>query len=247
MFTGIVHSFQKVSRIEITPGGAGSISVELSPELLDGLAIGASVAVNGVCLTVCRIHDSCADFDLVLSTCRKTNISHLQPGDNVNIERSMKHGDEIGGHELSGHVDCTAELARLEEPPGNCCLTFKLQPRWIRYISPQGYIAINGVSLTVSDIDRDRGEFSVWLIPETLRRTNLRGLVVGGRVNIEIHKDTQVLVDAVESAVERVLVRAMAEGNLSGNLVHELLSSPPVAGLTTRQQSVETGETNDDK
>jgi riboflavin synthase len=209
-----VHSQRPVVHASLN-GDHGYLSVDLGEELAAGLVLGASVSVNGVCLTASRIEENIIRFDVIASTIERTNLAALRTGDLVNVERSFIVGSENGGHEVSGHVDLTATVTRRELTEGNCCLHLELSPFWMRYIFPHGFAALNGVSMTVSDVLRESNQFSIWLIPETISRTNLGNLDVGSQVNVEIHRGVQVVVDTVESAVERFLSKSLAEGKLN--------------------------------
>lgn len=163
--------------------------------------MGASVAVDGVCLTVVAIEQRCVAFDVIEETLRRTTLGSLRPGDEVNIERSLKFGDEVGGHLLSGHVMGTARIEEVRQ--GNCQqeVWFGCPPEWMEAILPKGYIAIDGASLTVVDVEV--GRFSVHLIPETLRVTTLGNKGVGDLVNIEFDLQTQAIVATVKRLQSR--------------------------------------------
>ncbi len=166
-------------------------------ELLTDLEIGASVAHNGVCLTVTKIDKDLVSFDLMTETLRVTNLGSLREGDYVNIERAMRMGTEIGGHILSGHIYCTAKVAQIIPSENNLQIRFELpQTDVMKYILHKGFIAVDGISLTVGEV-KGR-QFSVNLIPETLQRTLIGQRRVGDLVNIEIDPQTQAVVDAVE-------------------------------------------------
>ena len=109
----------------------------------------------------------------------------------------MKLGDELGGHLLSGHVSTTATISKLENPENNHIITFQTDLETIKYIFPKGYIALNGVSLTIGEVDKSNQTFNVYLIPETLRLTNLGNKVVGNRINLEIETQTRNMVDTL--------------------------------------------------
>jgi riboflavin synthase len=175
----------------------------------DGLAIGASVACDGVCLTVTALEgDAAARFDVMQQSLKLTTLGALREGSRINVERAAKDGAEIGGHPLSGHVDFMATLAELRQPENNHVLRFAVPAPWMRYVFPKGYIAVNGASLTVAEAGRHAdgtGWFEVWLIPETLRLTTFGEKAVGDMLNIEIERQTQVIVDTVRAAVEERL------------------------------------------
>jgi riboflavin synthase len=126
----------------------------------------------------------------------------------VNVERAAKQGAEVGGHELSGHVDFQARIESLRCPDNNHVLRIRVPPPWMRYVFPKGYIAVNGASLTVAEAGRaadGSGWFEVWLIPETLRITSFGAKREGDALNIEIERQTQVIVDTVRAAVDERL------------------------------------------
>jgi riboflavin synthase len=127
----------------------------------------------------------------------RSTLGNLRVGAKVNFERSLKFGQEIGGHLLSGHIDFSAQITKVDTPPNNHQITFAAPADWMRYIFPKGYVALNGASLTVARCDKGAGTFEVCLIPETLRLTTFGSLRAGDRVNVEIDRQTQVIVDTV--------------------------------------------------
>lgn len=213
MFTGIVHGKYPLGMVEMS-GDYGQLGIRLPDDLREGLKLGDSVAVDGVCLTVRDLSTELVVMDVIKSTLERTIASRYKVGDLVHIERSMTLDSEIGGHELSGHVDTRGTVERVERTEGNLCVFFRLEPRWGRYIFPQGFVAISGASLTISDCLDSGTLFSVWLIPETIRLTNLGDLAPGDQVNIEVHRGVQVLVDTIERSVDRFLERALEQGKL---------------------------------
>jgi riboflavin synthase len=207
MFTGIVQALLPVVELVRSPGLL-RIGLALPEAQRRGLALGASVAVDGVCLTVAEMAGERVYFDAMAETLRKTTLGSLAEGDLVNVERSASVGDEIGGHLVSGHVMGTAEIVAIERPEGNHAARFRVPAAWMKYVLPKGFIALDGASLTVVDTDRARGEFSVWFIPETLRRTTFGRKGVGARVNVEIDARTQAIVDTVEAVLPTMLAEA---------------------------------------
>ncbi len=196
MFTGIVQGTAEIVAIE-EKELFRTHTVRLPAELLPGLALGASVAHNGCCLTVTAIDGDRVSFDLIKETLRITNLGELQVGDIVNIERAAKFSDEIGGHLMSGHIMTTAEICKIIQSENNREVWFKLQDaEQIKYILHKGFVGIDGISLTVGDVTKSK--FCVHLIPETLERTTLGAKKLGHRVNIEIDPHTQAIVDTVE-------------------------------------------------
>ena len=198
MFTGIVQGIAQIYAIKDSDNFRTQI-VKLPAEMRKGLEIGASVANNGVCLTVTEIHDDLVSFDLMQETLRITNLGGLKARDFVNIERAMQMGAEIGGHILSGHVYCTASVSQIIESENNRQVWFKLPTKKdvMKYILTKGFIAIDGISLTIGEVKND--EFCVNLIPETLHRTLIGKRQIGDLVNIEIDPQTQAIVDTVEN------------------------------------------------
>ena len=195
MFTGIVQGMAELVAVA-EKENFRTHKVRLPEALLPGLELGASVAHNGVCLTVTGVEGDVVAFDLMQETLRATNLGALKVGDRVNVERAARFGDEIGGHAMSGHVLCTAPIVSVIDTPNNRTVRFALPEPVRKYVFDKGYIGIDGVSLTVGDVKN--GEFSVFLIPETLARTKLGGCTVGDIVNIEVDPQTQAIVDTVE-------------------------------------------------
>ena len=205
MFTGIVQAVATVARITDRPG-LRSFTLAFPRGFCEGLEIGASVSVDGVCLTVTeRVGEDAANFDVMQQSLSLTTLDTLQEGSRLNVERAARDGAEIGGHPLSGHVDFQAVLASVRNPENNHVMRIAVPSPWMRYIFAKGYIAVNGASLTVSDANRAEGWFEVWLIPETLRMTTFGAKAVGDTLNIEIERSTQVMVDTVRDAVDERL------------------------------------------
>lgn len=197
MFTGIVKGIFPVSNLEQRDGFA-TLSVALPENLLTGLETGASIAINGTCLTVTGFSDKEVHFDAMQETLRVTNLGQLQEGSRVNVERAAKFGDEIGGHLLSGHIHDTVVVDDIVKTPDNTTVYFRFDPRWTDYILPKGYVALNGASLTIGETVAE-GRFCVHLIPETLKLTTFGECQPGDRVNLEIDSQTQAVVNTVKS------------------------------------------------
>lgn len=208
MFTGIVQGIAQVAQLTDQPG-LRSFTLEFPPGFCSELEIGASVACDGVCLTVTALRgDNAADFDVMQQSLSLTTLGRLEPGSRLNVERAAKEGAEIGGHPLSGHVDFMASVAEIRQPANNHVIRVAVPAPWMRYIFPKGYIAVNGASLTVAEAGRlpdGSGWFEVWLIPETLRMTTFADKQTGDALHIEIERQTQVLVDTVRDAVNEKL------------------------------------------
>ena len=208
MFTGIVQGVARVEAITARDG-LHTLGLQLPAGFDAELAIGASVACDGVCLTVTeRPSPDVARFDVMAQTLSLTTLGGLQVGSGLNVERAAKDGAEIGGHPLSGHVDVSARITEIRRPDNNHVIRFALPAPWMRYVFAKGYIGVNGCSLTVAEAQRERdgsGWFEVWLIPETLRMTTFGSKGVGDAVHIEIERSTQVVVDTVRDALDEKL------------------------------------------
>ena len=202
MFTGIVQGVAHIADISEKPG-LRSLQIRFPNAFCAELEIGASVAVDGVCLTVTsRIDEDTAAFDVMQQSLSITTLGSLESGSAINVERAARDGAEIGGHPLSGHVDFTAVLADIRQLENNVVLRIAVPPEWLKYIFAKGYIAINGASLTVAEVNRSESWFEVWLIPETLRMTVFSEKKKGAALNIEIERSTQVIVDTVRNVLE---------------------------------------------
>ena len=197
MYTGIVQGAFAVTQLQRLPG-LMSITVQLHAALLEDLVIGASVSVDGVCLSVTQIEGDEVRFDIMQQTLDITTLADLCVGHSVNIERSAKQGVEVGGHILSGHIDSTALVVAIEEPENNRFVSYQLPAPFMKYVFEKGFVAINGCSLTVAKVDRGQHQFTVCYIPETLRVTTHGAKHLGDKVNIEIDRQTQTIVDTVE-------------------------------------------------
>lgn len=196
MFTGIVQGTAQIKAITEGTNFRTHV-VEMPQEMLKGLQIGASVAHNGVCLTVTTIKDNLVSFDLMQETLKITNLGELKAGDFVNIERAMQMGTEIGGHILSGHVYCTVDIVERLPSENNLQIWFQLPNKtMMKYVLTKGFIAVDGISLTIGEVREQ--SFCVNLIPETIHRTLIGKKEVGEKVNIEIDPQTQAIVDTVE-------------------------------------------------
>lgn len=207
MYTGIVQAVRPVTEIAAYPGGQ-SLTLEFTPDLLADLAIGASVSVEGVCLSVTRMEGARVSFDAMDATLSRTNLSRLAAQGRANVERSAKQGAEVGGHIIAGHIATTAEIVEIETEADQAFLRFRVPAAWAKYIFPRGFLAVNGCSLTVADREDGGPEgdiFRINLIPETLRQTTFRDYRPGDLLNIEVDHATMVMVDTIERTVSRVL------------------------------------------
>ena len=190
MFTGIVQGTGCVQSVQ----GDTVVTVEIPST--EGLEVGGSVSIDGVCLTATSVGKS-VTFDIIQETLERTTLGSLSPGSNVNVERALKFGDELGGHLLSGHIMGTAEIITIK----NQDYTIKCPTEMAEFIQEKGYIAVDGISLTIGETDGE-GCFDVHIIPETLRLTTLGGKSVGDHVNIEIDAMTQAVVETTKRLME---------------------------------------------
>jgi len=211
MYSGITRGVFGVVELSRDPG-ALHFTIELSDTLASGLEVGASVSIDGVCLTAVRVQGRRASFDAIAETCRLTTLGELALGRRVSVERSAKHGDELGGHDVYGHVIGTGEILAHEAHGAQLDLTLGVPKAWLKYILHKGFIALDGSSLTVDDV-RPAGSFKVHLIPETLRVTNFASKRAGQRVNVELDPRTVAIVDTVE----RVLAERYAQPQRTPN------------------------------
>ena len=197
MFTGIVQGVGEIVA-KTTVNTVTSMTISLPN--VENLAIGASVSINGVCLTVVSIDSNNVQFDIIDETIDRTNLGDLSVGDAVNIERSLKFGDEIGGHILSGHIFDTGIINSKNKNGDQMSLSILAPPSVQKYLTEKGYIAIDGISLTIGEINN--GCFDLHIIPETMRLTILDSKEVGDIVNIEIDSNTQLIVETIERLLE---------------------------------------------
>lgn len=205
MFTGIVQGTGTIDSIH-DHDGLRTFEIVFPNGFCDGLEIGASVAIDGVCLTATKIISPVsASFDVMLQSLNITTLGQYKTGQRVNIERAAKDGAEIGGHPLSGHVDFCAKIDRVTVIDGNKVIRFSVPENFMRYVFPKGYIAVNGTSLTIADVDKNAHWFEVWLIPETRRVTVFEEKQENDFVNIEIERGTQVVVDTIRDTVRETL------------------------------------------
>ena len=183
MFTGIITDIGKVARAEMRGDMRARISCNYD---MAGVDLGASIACDGVCLTVIDKGPDWFDVDISAETISKTNITAQgwHDGRPLNLERALRVGDELGGHIVSGHVDGTAVIEEMHDEGDSTRITFRAPHELARFIAPKGSVALNGTSLTVNEVDGDR--FGVNLIPHTQAVTTWGNARVGDRVNLEI-------------------------------------------------------------
>ncbi len=202
MFTGIIEETGRIEKIRPTPK-----SIEWTVRARTtgrGLKLGASVAVNGCCLTTVKVarraKDTLISFDLLRETWDRTSFKHLAPGSLVNLERSLRAGSEMGGHFVTGHIDGLGQITRWEKSGADWVLDIAPPPEVMRYVVFKGSIAVNGISLTVAAVEKKT--FRIWIIPHTYEVTDLQERKVGDWVNLEcdlLGKYVEKFVSALEA------------------------------------------------
>ena len=208
MFTGITRGTFEVTQLERAPDLL-TFEVDLGKALSVGLEIGASVLIDGVCQTVTEIGGTRVRFQAIRETLDRTTLGDLVEGVQVSVERSARVGDEIGGHDVSGHVTGTGRVSQIRREGDVCDVRIGVPYAWMKYILFKGFIAVDGSSLTVGERS-ETGTFTVHLIPETLRLTQLGDKAVGDRVNIELDPRTVAIVDTVERVLAQRQGAALA-------------------------------------
>lgn len=208
MFTGIVQTRLPIVVVDRKEDFA-SFTLSFPETLREGLKNGASVALNGTCLTVRHMDADRITFDAIGQTLKLTNLGAVVVGTEVNIERAARMGDEIGGHLLSGHVMGQVAILDRVESDNNLVLWFERPQTLAAYLLDKGYVGLNGCSLTIAEVLEDR--FAVHLIPETREVTNFGTARVGDLINIEVDSQTQAVVDTVKRLLaDPSLVAALA-------------------------------------
>ena len=210
MFTGIVEEVGRVRSLEAGHGqnGTGRLVVGAGKVLVD-TRLGDSIAVNGACLTVVVLDNGIFSVDLAPETLRRTNLGSLAPGSGVNLERPLTLADRLGGHLVQGHVDGRGRLTSTK-PEGDCVLmSFRAPKRLMRYIVEKGFIALDGISLTI--VKRGASSFAISVIPYSLENTTLKERYVGDTANLEV----DMLAKYVESLLrpERYVISDLSPGD----------------------------------
>jgi riboflavin synthase len=197
MFTGLIGELGSITAIE--KGESSAVFTINAPKLIGEIAVGDSVAVNGVCLTATAISGTTFTADVMIQTLSLTSLSQLNVASTVNLELAAQLNSRLGGHMVQGHVDGVAKVVGLT--PGDKWAQFDITvpPHLAKYIVNQGSICLDGVSLTVGSIDDSNNVVTVWLIPETLAATNLSAKSAGDLVNVEV--------DVLAKYVERLLAK----------------------------------------
>ncbi len=196
MFTGIIKAMGTVAAIE-KRGGDVRLSVHSTDMPFSSYAIGESIAVNGVCLTAVALEEDSFATDVSIETLDVTGLGDLNVGDAVNLEPALALGERLGGHLVSGHVDCMGNVVTRNEDARSVRIGIELPPEYARYVAKKGSVTVDGVSLTVNEVSRNR--FSVNIIPHTAEATIIGCYSAGTRVNIEV--------DLLARYIERLLAK----------------------------------------
>lgn len=207
MFTGIIEELGTVRRLESSSDGA-SLVIAANRTLSD-LKIGDSIAVSGPCLTVTAFNRDSFSAFVMPETLKKSTLGALKPGDRVNLERAMALGGRLGGHLVSGHIDAKVTLTRKNPQGGAILLSFETPQHLLRYIVPKGSVALDGVSLTVIEVEES--SFSVGIIPHTGQETTLGTKDNGSPVNLEV--------DLIGKYVEKMLEPMISKGEQQGEKI----------------------------
>lgn len=201
MFTGIVQGTGTIISID-KKSTSSTFSIDLG-HLSSHLSLGSSVSIDGVCMTVTSQKDTIVLFDAIEETLSRTTLGQSVEGDIVNLERALKMGDELGGHLLSGHIMCKSSVVSRKNNGEGVDLEILINDELKPYIMEKGYIAIDGISLTIGKVNKNT--FNLHLIPETLERTTINSKIEGSLVNIEIDSMTQAVVSTVVSIMKNQL------------------------------------------
>ena len=202
MFSGIVQELGQLESISKSDSIL-KLNIKTTRNFSNGVNIGDSIAVDGVCLTATNVENQHLSFDAVPETLSRTIMSTYKKESKINLEKSLQYGDVIGGHLNSGHIHCVGVVKEVEIIDAAKDVLIEISNDWGKYIFEKGYISLNGCSITLGEINVER--FKVHLIPETLASTNLDLLVHGDRVNIEFDQNTITIVDTTERILSNKL------------------------------------------
>lgn len=195
MFTGLIEEIGSVLWIRATERGT-QLQIA-APSLSENIRTGDSIAVNGCCLTIAAHRGEQLTFDLLEETLDRTNLRALRRESSVNLERALTATDRLGGHFVQGHIDCALRVLAFDENGSDHRLEVELPDRFAHYVAYKGSIALNGISLTITEVFP--ASFAVWVIPHTKRHTNFNTVVVGDQLNVEF--------DLLAKYVERMMTR----------------------------------------
>ena len=200
MFSGIVQTVGKIESIK-DKNHIKTIRIETHGDYLEDIAIGQSVSVDGVCLSLVKKNNEYCEFEAVEETINRTTLGRYKQGTKVNLEKSLKFGDTVGGHFVSGHIHTRGRIVEVELVGESKNILVEIEEKWIKYLTEKGYISVNGASITIGKVSKNT--FYVHLIPETLKTTNLDELIYDNYVNLEFDQATIAIVDTTERLINQ--------------------------------------------
>ena len=200
MFSGIVQTVGKIESIK-DKNHIKTIRIETHGDYLEDIAIGQSVSVDGVCLSLVKKNKEYCEFEAVEETINRTTLGSYKQGTKVNLEKSLKFGDTVGGHFVSGHIHTKGRIVEVELVGESKNILVEIEEKWIKYLTEKGYISVNGASITIGKVSKNT--FYIHLIPETLKTTNLDELIYDNYVNLEFDQTTIAIVDTTERLINQ--------------------------------------------
>ena len=200
MFSGIVQTVGKIESIK-DKNHIKTIRIETYGDYLEDIEIGQSVSVDGVCLSLVKKNNELCEFEAVEETINRTTLGSYKQGTKVNLEKSLKLGDTVGGHFVSGHIHTRGRIVEVELVGESKNILVEIEEKWIKYLTEKGYISVNGASITIGKVSKNT--FYIHLIPETLKTTNLDELVYDNYVNLEFDQTTIAIVDTTERLINQ--------------------------------------------
>ena len=200
MFSGIVQTVGKIESLK-DKNHIKTIRIETYGDYLEDIEIGQSVSVDGVCLSLVKKNNELCEFEAVEETINRTTLGSYKQGTKVNLEKSLKFGDTVGGHFVSGHIHTRGRIVEVELVGESKNILVEIEEKWIKYLTEKGYISVNGASITIGKVSKNT--FYVHLIPETLKTTNLDELIYDNYVNLEFDQTTIAIVDTTERLINQ--------------------------------------------
>ena len=200
MFSGIVQTVGKIESIK-DKDHIKTIRIETHGNYPEDIAIGQSVSVDGVCLSLVKKNKEYCEFEAVEETINRTTLGSYKQGTKVNLEKSLKFGDTVGGHFVSGHIHTKGRIVEVELIGESKNILVEIEEKWIKYLTEKGYISVNGASITIGKVSKNT--FYIHLIPETLKTTNLDDLIYDNYVNLEFDQATIAIVDTTERLINQ--------------------------------------------
>ena len=200
MFSGIVQTVGKIESIK-DKNHIKTIRIETYGDYLEDIAIGQSMSVDGVCLSLVKKNNEYCEFEAVEETINRTTLGSYKQGSKVNLEKSLKFGDTVGGHFVSGHIHTRGRIVEVELVGESKNILVEIEEKWIKYLTEKGYISVNGASITIGKVSKNT--YYIHLIPETLKTTNLDELIYDNYVNLEFDQATIAIVDTTERLINQ--------------------------------------------